>query len=334
MDGSLLSMAQLRSAALDPGWADQRLSVTCLLLDLAEPMASGNRDLAYLQRWLAAQPVPTVGLVRELGGGGLASCVDLIVATTEELEEVAAAIEINPQASAVLVQVLRSTASLDPLQALAVESLGYATLQAGAEFDAWLTERRRSKEARTVTMKDDMVLLEREGDRLHIVLNSPETRNSLSAAMRDALTEAFRLVAMDPDIRAVEVSGNGPSFSAGGDLEEFGLLENPSEAHRVRLLRMPARDLAPHADRYRFHLHGACIGAGIELPAFAGHLAAAPGTFFQLPEIGMGLIPGAGGCVSIPRRIGRQRTAFMAITNRRIGAEQALAWGLIDEIEA
>ena len=54
---------------------------------------------------------------------------------------------------------------------------------------------------------------------------------------------------------------------------------------------------------------------------------------FRLPEIGMGLIPGAGGCVSIPRRIGRQRAAFMAVTGRDIDAEQALDWGLIDAID-
>jgi enoyl-CoA hydratase/carnithine racemase len=52
-----------------------------------------------------------------------------------------------------------------------------------------------------------------------------------------------------------------------------------------------------------------------------------------LPEIAMGLIPGAGGCVSIPRRIGRQRTALMAITGRDLDAAQALEWGLIDAIE-
>jgi enoyl-CoA hydratase len=215
----------------------------------------------------------------------------MIVRTPEELTEVVAGIEANPQASAVLVQVLRSTELLDPLQALAVESLGYATLQAGAEFEAWLTDRRSRKDARLVPPREDMVLLQRDGDRLEIVLNSPETRNSLSAAMRDALTEAFRLVVM------------------------------------------PARYLAPHGSRYRFRLHGACIGAGIELPAFAGELVAAPDTFFRLPEIGMGLIPGAGGCVSIPRRIGRQRTALMAITNRQVGADVALAWGLIDAID-
>jgi enoyl-CoA hydratase/carnithine racemase len=74
------------------------------------------------------------------------------------------------------------------------------------------------------------------------------------------------------------------------------------------------------------------VGAGIELPAFAAHVVAHPGAFFQLPEIGMGLIPGAGGTVSLPRRIGRQRTAWLALTGRRLDAPTALAWNLIDEV--
>jgi enoyl-CoA hydratase/carnithine racemase len=55
--------------------------------------------------------------------------------------------------------------------------------------------------------------------------------------------------------------------------------------------------------------------------------------FFQLPEVSMGLVPGAGGTVSVPRRIGRQRAAWMALTGARVDAPTALTWGLIDAIE-
>ena len=77
-------------------------------------------------------------------------------------------------------------------------------------------------------------------------------------------------------------------------------------------------------------LHGPCAGAGIELAAFAGTVAADAGTTCWLPEVGMGLIPGAGGTVSIPRRIGRWRTLYLALTGHRIDVATALAWGLID----
>jgi enoyl-CoA hydratase/carnithine racemase len=69
------------------------------------------------------------------------------------------------------------------------------------------------------------------------------------------------------------------------------------------------------------------------MAAFAKRVIAAENAFFQLPELEMGVIPGAGGCVSIPRRIGRQRAAFMAISGRRINARTALAWGLVDAID-
>jgi len=80
-------------------------------------------------------------------------------------------------------------------------------------------------------------------------------------------------------------------------------------------------------------VHGACIGAGTELTAFAGTVVADDESYFQLPECRFGLVPGAGGTVSVLRRIGRQRTAWMAITGERVEAKTALRWGLIDAIE-
>ncbi len=84
--------------------------------------------------------------------------------------------------------------------------------------------------------------------------------------------------------------------------------------------------------RVEVHVHGACIGAGIELPAFAGRITSTPETFFQLPEVSMGLVPGAGGTASILPRIGRHRLAYMALTGARIDAETALDWGLVDQL--
>jgi enoyl-CoA hydratase/carnithine racemase len=79
-------------------------------------------------------------------------------------------------------------------------------------------------------------------------------------------------------------------------------------------------------------VHGACVGAGVELPAFAARVVARADARFWLPELGLGLVPGAGGTVSLPRRIGRQRTAWLALSGRPIDARTALAWGLIDEV--
>jgi enoyl-CoA hydratase/carnithine racemase len=79
-------------------------------------------------------------------------------------------------------------------------------------------------------------------------------------------------------------------------------------------------------------LHGSCLGAGIELPAFAGRVVAADNTVIGLPEGGLGLIPGAGGTVSIPRRIGAARTLDLIISGRQLDAVTAAQWGLVDEV--
>ena len=81
-------------------------------------------------------------------------------------------------------------------------------------------------------------------------------------------------------------------------------------------------------------VHGACIGAGIELAAFCKKIIAEEDAFFQLPEIGFGLLPGAGGTASLPRRIGRYDTALLAITGKTISSDEALKLGLIDEIRS
>lgn len=105
-------------------------------------------------------------------------------------------------------------------------------------------------------------------------------------------------------------------------------------AHLVRSLHLPGRALARLASQSTAVVHGACIGAGVELPAFAGRVVDRPRSHVQLPEITMGLVPGAGGCVSIPRRIGRQRFVWMALSAQRISVRIAKEWGLVDEIEA
>ena len=164
------------------------------------------------------------------------------------------------------------------------------------------------------------------------MLDRPEVRNAVDARLRDDLCEALTVAVLDSAVTEVHLRGSGPSFSAGGDLDEFGSLPDPATAHLVRLTRSPARLLAALASRTTAHLHGACLGSGIELPAFAGLVIAHPDTVVGLPELGLGLVPGAGGTVSLPARIGRHRTALLALIGRPVDALTARAWGLVDEI--
>ncbi len=331
---NLLSVAQLIELSLEPNAADAGEGGVALAVDLDTDRATPDQ-LRRLVRWLGRQPIPVIGLDRpgkkRDGVSPLAEELDVRVDDPSTLERVHQKIHANPQASAVLVQVLRAQATLEVTGALALESLGYATLQAGSEFRTWLTTSGRRYTARPESEQEPL-LVRRSGSSLHLTLASTHNRNALSRAMRDALSAAFKLVLMDEDIHAVLVDAEGPCFSAGGDLSEFGSMQDQAMAHAIRMQRMPAQYLAACADRCEFRVHGAAIGAGIELSAFAGRLVATSDTLFRLPEVGMGLIPGAGGCVSVPRRIGRQKTALMAILGEDVDAPTALAWGLIDAI--
>lgn len=262
-------------------------------------------------------------------GAALRERFDVVVATRDELERVGAAVERTPLAALGLVQLLRHSAALDIHEGLVAESLVYSTLQSGPEFAAWLAERKAPR--RRPADPGPPVQVAREGDVLRLCLNRPGKRNAFSAEMRDALAEALQMAVCDP-AASVVLSGAGPSFCSGGDLDEFGTLPDPATAHAIRCTRNPGRLLARCAGRTRVEVHGACVGAGIELPAFAAHVVATRDAFFQLPEVGMGLVPGAGGTVSIPRRIGRQRTALLGLTGLRLDAATAHSWGLVDDL--
>jgi enoyl-CoA hydratase/carnithine racemase len=227
------------------------------------------------------------------------------------------------------VQLLRSLEGLSVEQSLMFESMCYGLLQGSTEHATWLLTRQRQLQA----PPSGDITIERLGAMLHIELNRPVARNAIDRAMRDQLAEAFTLAALDPDVRSVQLRAAGETFCIGGDLNEFGTTRDPATAHLIRRRTLPAHAAVKCAHLLDVHVQGACVGAGLEIAAFASRLTAAPNAWFQLPELSMGLIPGAGGTVSVSRRIGRQRAALMILSGRRINAATALRWGLIDAIE-
>ena len=297
-----------------------------------EDLAGGGPELDRALLALEQLPCPSIALAAGALSGDaqrlLVRC-DLALADPADLEAVVEALRRRPLAALALVQLLRLGERLDAHAGLIAESLVYSTLQSGPEFAQWCASRPAPRAARQPSVP--AVLVERSGERLHLTLNRPDKRNAFSAEMRDALAEGLRTAAADPELEVL-LDGAGPAFCSGGDLDEFGTLPDPATAHAVRSTRNPARLLAGLSARVTAHVHGACVGAGAELPAFARHVRAAEDAFFQLPEIGMGLVPGAGGTVSLPRRVGRQRAAWLALSGARIDARTALSWGLVDEI--
>lgn len=241
----------------------------------------------------------------------------------------------RPSASAVLLDVLRSFDHHGDVETgLVTESLAYSTLQAGPEFQEWLS----TQKPRRRHIQDDSVRLARHDDRLEIMFDRPDMHNAFSDSLRAGLLAGLEVAIADPTITDVRLRGNGPSFCSGGDLGEFGLFTDPAFSHLARRSHSPATFLEVLRMRLGSSLgadvHGAVIGSGLEMAAFCGTVTAHPDSAFGLPELTLGLVPGAGGTVSVTRRVGRWRTAYLVLSGARLDSDTALRWGLIDAVAA
>ncbi len=273
---------------------------------------------------LALLPVATIGVAVH----GSAPGFDALADDLDGAVRLADAAHRHPGAATTLAQLLRASEGQSTEAGLLLESTAYATLQAGPEHAAWLADRGRRVRPEEA---EPPVLVADEGDRFHLTLNRPRLHNMLSAAMRNALVESLRGLAAGDD-RPILLDGAGRSFCAGGDPAEFGSVADPATAHLVRTSGNAAPWMDRLAERLTVRVHGAAVGAGVELAAFAARVEATPDATFRLPEVAMGLVPGAGGTVSVPRRIGRQRTLAWCLDGEAIDAATALDWGLVDAV--
>src|SRR3954449_5144144 len=170
-----------------------------------------------------------------------------------------------------------------------------------------------------------------------ISFNLPgEPVNKLSAAARIELEALLIGLRDDLDTRAVVlISGKPDNFIAGADIEEFTRIISQDEAER---LSFEGQETVSRVET--FHkpivaaIHGACLGGGLEL-ALACHYRIAtdhPKTQLGLPEVQLGLIPGAGGCQRLPRLIGARAALDMILAGKSERASKALRLGLVDEL--
>lgn len=272
-------------------------------------------------------PAVVVGLAEHAGDDQHPTC-DVVVRGEDGVAAIDELVGTHPIAATALTTLLRRAGGT-VADGLLAESAVYSSLQAGPEFAAW----RAAHPPRERNDDRERVRVDRDSGTVTITLVRPDVRNALDRRMRDELVDAFQLVDADPSIVDVHLRGEGPAFCAGGDLDEFGSRPDPATAHLVRVMQSAGRAIDAVADRVVAHVHGPCRGSGVELPAFAGRVVATADATFGLPEVSLGLIPGAGGTVSLPRRIGRHRTAWLALTGAAIDAATARAWGLVDAVE-
>ena len=181
-------------------------------------------------------------------------------------------------------------------------------------------------------MPSPAVLYEKDGSVAIVSLNRPDMLNAYNVEMRDDLHEILQAVRDDPEVRVMILRGEGPAFSTGGDVSEFGSAPSPVRAREVRwqrdnwglLLRLPQPTIAA--------VHGYTVGGGMEMALLCDLCIAADDTVFFLPETGLGMIPGVGGTQTAPRAIGLGRALDMVLTGKRLKADQALQIGLVNQV--
>ena len=184
------------------------------------------------------------------------------------------------------------------------------------------------------TIKDNFALIEQEtpGEHIHLLrLNRPERKNALNTALLRQLALHCEALA-ESGARAILIQGKDGNFAAGADINEIATL-NPQQAltdARVaawkQLRECPVPLIAI--------VEGYCLGGGMELLLSCDFAIAHPDAKFGLPEVKLGLMPGAGGTQILPRVVGTRRAARMVFSGEIFDAATMLDWGIITDLSA
>jgi 3-hydroxyacyl-CoA dehydrogenase len=169
------------------------------------------------------------------------------------------------------------------------------------------------------------VRVERDGAIAVLVIDNPPV-NASSLEVRRALLAAIRAVGDDPAIEAAVLIGAGNTFIAGSDITEFGRpIEDPQLPHVIASIVNCAKPFVAA-------IHGAALGGGFEFALGCDARVATPDAVVGLPEVTLGMIPGAGGTQYLPRLVGIAAAIEMICSGRRIGATEAARRRLIDAV--
>src|SRR5471030_662020 len=164
-----------------------------------------------------------------------------------------------------------------------------------------------------------------EGDIGVITLNSPPV-NALSAAVRDGLAGAMAAASADAGAKAIVLICDGRTFIAGADITEFGGAQKGARLFDVQeaIENSPKPVVAA--------IHGTALGGGLEVALTCHYRVAVPSARCGLPEVNLGLLPGAGGTQRLPRIVGVEKALEMMTSGQHVPAKQCLEMGLVDEL--
>ena len=179
----------------------------------------------------------------------------------------------------------------------------------------------------------ETVIYEKSGGVAHITLNRPQVLNIYNLRMRDELYQVLGAIKDDAEVKIAILRGAGEkAFCAGADLSEFLTAPSPTEARRARFERDVWGLFLSIPQPLIAAVHGYALGSGIEIALCCDIRIASDDARFGLPEVGLGIIPAAGGTQTVPRTIGRARALEMLLSNRWIGAEEAYNIGLVNRM--
>jgi enoyl-CoA hydratase/3-hydroxyacyl-CoA dehydrogenase len=169
-----------------------------------------------------------------------------------------------------------------------------------------------------------------------LTIQRPDAMNALNETVVAQLRERFDAAAKDPAVRGIVLAGSGKAFVAGADIRFFVKNIEANDIQRIWDFTKAGQDLLQAIDDCDkpvvARLHGLALGGGVELALACDHLIATPNATLAFPETGIGIYPGLGGTQRTPRRIGRGLARWLVFTGQTVGAEEALAIGLVDQV--
>ena len=180
-------------------------------------------------------------------------------------------------------------------------------------------------------MADEPVLIDRHGPVALISFNRPERLNAWSADLGAALRQRLQEAADDDSVRGVVLTGVGRAFSAGADLKNprTHAVES-TEAHLASLRGHPVFDtVETYPKPIISAVNGHAIGIGCLVPLCGDFILASEKALFCLPQVSLGILPAYGGTLRLARFVGRGNALNIALTGRKVGAEEALRMGLV-----